>query len=106
MDIVYIVLAIIFMGVMFVGVFVLGVLLMKHVYRDAQQEARYDALSLEYYRMAGVKTIADPRPYVPPRPVTPRRRTMLPGMNALDRLIHEGKRGTIMWRAGDRKKAD
>jgi len=100
-----IILVILILGLMFVGVFVLGALFMKNAYHDAQIEARYDQQRLEYYRLAGVRRPTDPRPYVPPRPVTPRRQAILPGMGALDRVMKEGKRGTIMWRAGDRQKA-
>ncbi len=105
MDIFYIVLAILLMGLMDVGIFVLGALFMKSSYHDAQEEARYDQQRLEYYRLAGVRKPTDPRPYVPPRPITPRKRMMLPGMSRLDRMMKEGKRGTIMWRAGDHKNA-
>ena len=105
MDIFYAALGILFVGLMFVCIFALGALFMKSAYRDAQQEARYDQQRLEYYRLAGVQKPTDPRPYVPPRPIIPRRRTMLPGMSKLDRLMKEGKRGTILWRAGDHKNA-
>ena len=101
----YIVLAILLFGAMMVCVFICGALFCKHLIEDAQEQARYDAMRNEYYKLAGVKTIADPRPYVPPMPRTPRKNIMLPGMNKLDRLLHEGTRGTIMWRAGDRKNA-
>lgn len=103
MDVFYFALAIMLVGLMMTGFFVLGMLFMKSAYHDAQEEARHDQLRYEYYRLAGVQKLTDPRPYVPPRPITPRKRTMLPGMSALDRLMREGKRGTIMWRAGDRK---
>lgn len=103
MDVFYFALAIMLVGLMMTGFFVLGMLFMKNAYHDAQEDARHDQLRYEYYRLAGVQKPTDPRPYVPPRPITPRKRTMLPGMSALDRLMHEGKRGTIMWRAGDRK---
>lgn len=93
----------ILLGIIMIGIFILGALFNKHLTEDAQEQARYDAMRNEYYRLAGVKSIADPRPYVPPRPRTPRGRVILPGMSKLDRLMREGKRGTIMWRAGDRK---
>ena len=96
---------ILILGAIMVCFFILGALFSKHLIEDAQEEARYDAMRYEYYRLAGVKTIADPRPYVPPRPKAPRARMMLPGMSQLDRLMHEGKRGTIMWRAGDHNKS-
>ena len=101
----YTALFIIITGMIITGVFVLGMLFMRALYHDAQEEARYDARRYEYYRLAGVQKASDPRPYVPPRPVTPRGRRMLPGMDALARLMKEGKRGTVMWRAGDRKSA-
>ena len=100
------VLSVLLVGVLMVLTFVLGALFSKHLIEDAQEQARYDAMRNEYYRLAGVKTVADPRPYVPPRPKAPRVRTILPGMSQLDRMLHEGKRGTIMWRAGDRKTPD
>lgn len=104
MDILYVVLAVILGGLMMTGIFTLGALFAVNLVNDAQDESRYARLREEYYRLAGYRTTADPKPYVPPRQVvikTPRHR-MLPGMNALDRLMKEGKRGTIMWRAGDR----
>lgn len=102
----YIIVGILLISIIMVCSFVVGALFSKHLIEDAQEQARYDAMRNEYYRLAGVKTIADPRPYVPPRPRTPRARTLLPHMTQLDRLMHEGKRGTIMWRAGDRKKRE
>ena len=102
MEVFYTVLAVLFVGLIMTGLFALGALFMKTFYREAQTEARYDALRYEYYRLSGVKRPTDPRPYVPPRPVTPRKRAFLPGLSALDRLMKEGKRGTVMWRAGDR----
>ena len=104
MEVFYMVLAVILTGFIFVGIFVIGALFMRMQYRDAQEEARYDAMKAEYYRLAGVRTPSDPRPYVPPRPAVPRARGILPGMGKLDRLLKEGKRGTVMWRAGDRQK--
>ena len=105
MDAFYVVVVVFLLGLVFVGVFVLGMLFMRNIVHDEQQEARYDAMRYEYYRMAGVQKPSDPRPYVPPRPVTPRARKILPGMDKIDRLMREGKRGTVMWRAGDRKSA-
>ena len=86
----YIVLAILFTGIMMVCMFILG-----------GDEARQQRTNEEYYRLAGYKQAGDPKPYVPPtvRPKTPRSR-YIPHMNTLDRLLHEGKRGTIMVRAG------
>lgn len=103
MDVFYFALAILIVGLMMTGFFVLGMLFMKNTYHDAQEDARHEQLRQEYYRLAGVQKPSDPRPYVPPRPITPRKRLLLPGMSALDRLMREGKRGTILWRAGDRK---
>ena len=101
----YIVLAILFVGIMMVCVFILGGIYARHLMLDALDEARRQRMSEDYYRLAGSRTPGDPRPYVPPtmRPRTPRART-IPHMNTLDRLLHEGKRGTIMVRAGDRNK--
>lgn len=101
----YIVVLVIMSGIIMVCTFVLGALFSKHLIEDAQEEARYDAMRNEYYRLAGVKTISDPRPYVPPRTKAPRSMFLLPGMTKLERVMREGKRGTIMWRAGDRKNA-
>ena len=101
----YIVLGILLVGIMMVCVFILGGLYSRHLILDALDEARRQRASEEYYRMAGARTADDPKPYIPPtlRPRTPRART-IPHMNTLDRLLHEGKRGTIMVRAGDRNK--
>lgn len=101
----YIVLGVLLIGIMMVCVFILGGLFTRHLILDALDEARRQRMSEEYYRLAGVRTPADPKPYVPPtlRPKTPRAR-MIPHMNTLDRLLHEGKRGTIMVRAGGRNK--
>lgn len=104
MDVFYMVLGILFFGLMMVGVFVLGMLFMSMIFHDEQREARHDLLREEYYKLAGVHKPTDPRPYVPPIPRTPRGKRFLPGMNALERLMREGKRGTVMWRAGDRNK--
>lgn len=101
----YIVLGILLAGLMMVCIFILGGLYTRHLMMDALDEARQQRVSEEYYRLAGVQNSTDPKPYVPPtlRPKTPRAR-MIPGMNALERRLHEGKRGTIMVRAGDRNK--
>ena len=101
----YIILAIVLLGIMMVCVFIIGGIFARHLMLDALAEARRERMTEDYYRLAGVRTATDPRPYVPPtlRPRTPRSR-MLPHMNTLDRLLHEGRRGTIMVRAGDRNK--
>jgi len=101
----YLVLGIMLFGVLMVCVFILGGLFTRHLILDALDEARRQRQTEEYYRLAGVHTQSDPKPYVPPtiRPKAPRSR-YLPHMNTLDRLLHEGKRGTIMVRAGDRNK--
>jgi len=106
MDVFYATLAVLVTGFIILGVFVLGMLFMRRIVHEEQQEARYDAMRYEYYRLAGVQKPSDPRPYVPPRPVTPRAKRMLPGMDKLERIMREGKRGTVMWRAGDRKSAE
>ena len=110
MEVFYTVLAVILAGLMMVGLFILGMLFAIRVLTDAQDDAKYDRLREEYYKLAGFKQLGDPMPYVPPRSVVlPKRKTprnkILPGMNTLDRLMKEGKRGTVMWRAGDRQKA-
>lgn len=108
MSTVYIVLAVILVGLMMVGIFTLGALFAIQIITDAQDDARYSRLKQEYFNLAGYRRQGDPNPYVPPQPVViPKRKTprsrILPGMSQLDRLMHEGKRGTIMWRAGDRQ---
>lgn len=105
MEAVYIVLACILCCVLFLCVFVLGALFCKHMMEDAKAEARYDAVRYEYFRLAGVRTPSDPQPYVPPMVRTPRAGHFLPGMAQLDRMLRSGKRGTVMWRAGDRRNA-
>lgn len=101
----YIILAIILVGILMVCVFILGGLYTRHLIFDALDEARCQRVAEDYYRMAGVQKQGDPKPYIPPtvRPRAPRSR-FIPHMNTLDRLLHEGKRGTIMVRAGDRNK--
>lgn len=103
----YIVLAILFTGVMMVCMFILGGVYTKNVMLDALDEARQQRTNEEYYRLAGYRQAGDPKPYVPPtvRPKAPRAR-YIPHMNALNRLLREGKRGTIMVRAGDRYRKD
>ena len=101
----YMVLAVILIGIMFVCVFILGGIFARHLMQDALDEARRQRQSEEYYRLSGYQYVGDPKPYIPPtlRPKAPRAK-ILPHMNTLDRLLHEGKRGTIMVRAGERKK--
>ena len=101
----YIVFAIVLLGIMNVCVFILGGLFSRHLMMDALDEARQQRMREEYYRLAGYQYVGDPKPYVPPtlRPKAPRSK-MLPHMNTLNRLLHEGKRGTIMVRAGDHRK--
>jgi hypothetical protein len=100
-----IILFVLILGVMMVCVFILGGLFSRRLILDALDEARRERMTEDYYRLAGVRSESDPKPYVPPtiRPRAPRSR-YLPHMNTLDRLLHEGKRGTIMVRAGDRNK--
>ena len=99
----YIVIGVIVSGVLMVLFFILGAMFCRHLVMEAQEQARYDAMRYESYRLAGVQKMADPRPYVPPRPRTPRARGWLPGLTQLDRMMREGKRGTILWRPEDRK---
>ena len=107
MDAFYVVLGIILTGLMMVGLFTLGMIVAVRLMTDAQDDAKYDRLREEYYRLAGFRNMGDPKPYVPPRSVviprskTPRNR-VLPGMSAIDRCMREGKRGTVMWRPSDR----
>ena len=108
MDFFYAVLLILIAGLILVGVFTLGMLLAVRLLTDAQDDARYDRLREEYYRLAGFRNIGDPKPYVPqqsaviPSNKTPRNK-ILPGMSKLDRIMREGKRGTVMWRPEDRQ---
>lgn len=101
----YIVLGIFLFCVMSVCTFILGGLFARHLIMDALDEARCQRHAEEYYRLSGYQQVGDPKPYVPPttRPKAPRAR-LIPCMNKLDRLLHEGKRGTILVRAGDRRK--
>ncbi len=101
----YIVFAVLISGLLLVLFFILGALFCRHIIDEAQEQARYEALRYEYYKLAGVRTPSDPKPYVPPVIRTPRAHAMLPGMGKLDRLLRDGKRGTMMWRAGDRNKS-
>ena len=106
-----IVVAVLVVGLIMVGIFALGMLFAVNLLADAQDKANYDRLREEYYMLANFKNMGDPKPYVPPQSaLIPRRKTprgrwrWLPGMNSLDRLMKDGKRGIIMWRAGDRRR--
>lgn len=101
----YIVLAVILLGIMMVGVFFLGGMYTRHIILDSLDEARRQRVAEDYYRLAGCRKYGDPAPYVPPTPTpkTPGAR-MIPHMGALERRLHEGRRGTIMVRAGDRRR--
>ena len=96
-------LGIILVGLMALVIFLLGAFFMRHIMEQAYEDARYAQKVEECYRLAGYQKPGDPKPYVAPQPRTPRN-TVLPGMGALDRLMKAGKRGTVMWRAGDRPK--
>ena len=100
----YIVFAIVLIGIIMTCVFMLGGFFARHMMMDALDEARRQRTIEEYYHLAGYHQTGDPKPYIPPtlRPRTPRSR-YIPHMSTLDRLLREGKRGTIMVRAGDRK---
>lgn len=106
MDDLYVFLAIAIDCIIALVIFIAGVLFGQRLIRNAIDDARYDRLKEEYYRLAGYRRPGDPKPYVPPKSViiqrkrVPRSR-MLPGMGALDRAMREGKRGTIMWNAGE-----
>jgi len=99
----YMVFAVLLAGIMLVLFFILGALFCRHIMTEAQEQAQHEALKYEFYRMAGVQKITDPKPYVPP--VTPRASGLIPGMGKLERMLRAGKRGTIMVRAGDRNKS-
>ena len=90
----------IFAGLILVGVFVLGMLFMRTIIRDEERIDRYNRMRQEYYTLAGVKNSSDPLPYVPPI----KKRYPLPYIHSLERMLRQGKRGTVMWRAGDRQK--
>ena len=100
-----IVFAMILVVILMVCVFILGGVFARNLILDALDEARRQRHAEDSYRIAGVRTMSDPKPYIPPtiRPKTPRAKT-LPHMNTLDRLLHERKRGTIIVRAGDHRK--
>lgn len=106
----WIVLAILLSSLILCGAFVLGMLFARYMILDAQESAKRDRFAAESYALAGVRRPTDPKPYIPPKayvspiPRTPQR-GILPGMGKLDRLMREGKRGTILWRPSDRKKA-
>lgn len=104
MDAVYVVLAVVLAGLMMVGIFTLGALFAIRIITDAHDESQYDRLREEYYKLAGYRNDGDPKPYFPPRQAAEYTHRMLPGMSALDRMMKNGKRGTIMWRAGDKSK--
>lgn len=104
MEYVYTVLAVLLVGLMMTGIFTLGALFTVRLTSDAREDDRYDRLREEYYRLAGYRQAGDPKPYFPPKPAAEYTRRVLPGMSALDRLMKQGKRGTIMWRPGDLNK--
>ena len=104
MDAFYCTLAILLIAFLFLVVFMIGAWFMRSVMRDAQDEARHQSLQNEYYRLAGVQKSTDPKPYVPPCVRTPRAYGMIPGLGRLERALRNGKRGTIMLRAGDRNR--
>lgn len=99
----YVVFGVLIAGIMLALFFVLGMLFCRHIMTEAQDQAKHEMLKYEFLKLANVQRPTDPMPYVPPR--TPRAGGILPGMSKLDRLLHEGKRGTVMWRAGDRNKS-
>lgn len=100
----YFVLEILSIIVSIILAFILGGICTRRVMLDALDEARRQRQMEEYYRLCGYQKVGDPAPYIPPtiRPKTPRAR-ILPHMNRLDRILHEGKRGTILVTAKDRK---
>lgn len=103
MDVFYFAIGIIITGLVMTGIFTLGALFALRITTDAHDAEQYDKLREEYYRLAGYRNPGDPKPYVPSMADAKyTRRRMLPGMNALDRMIKQGRRGTLLWRAGDR----
>ena len=104
MDVFGFIVGILTIALAMLGSFIAGASYMKSVYRDAQEDARRDAMRYEHYRMAGVQSPASPRPYIPPKPRTPKSRYVLPHIGTMARRLKEGKRTVIMWRAGDRRR--
>ena len=94
----YFVLEILSIIVSIILAFILGGIYTRRVMLDALDEARRQRQMEEYYRLCGYQKVGDPTI----RPKTPRAR-VLPHMNRLDRILHEGKRGTILVTAEDRK---
>lgn len=94
------VLCVIIAGLIFVCVFVSGMLFMRSIIREAEVLKQYDEVRREYYALAGVKSMYDPLPYVPP--IT--QRASLPCLDSLERRLRRGQRGTVMLKAKDRIK--
>ena len=99
----YFAVAVVIFGILFLCAFICGGLYTRHLMLDALDEARRQRQAEEYYRLAGYQKVGDPKPYIPPtlRPKTPKARS-IPHMSTLDRLLHEGKRGTILVRADEK----
>ena len=106
METVYVVLTVLLVGLMMTGIFTLGALFAVRLTSDAHEQNQYDRLREEYYRMAGYRHAGDPKPYFPTRQAAQYTQKVLPGMSALDRLMKQGKRGTIMWRPEDRQQKE
>ena len=87
-------------GLILVGVFISGMLFMRSIICDEAMREQYNDIRREYYSLAGVKNMSDPLPYVPPI----QRRSTLPCLYSLERRLRQGRRGTVMWKAGDRMK--
>lgn len=94
------VLCVIIAGLIFVCVFVSGMLFMKSIIREAEMLKQYDEVRRKYYDLAGVKSMYDPLPYVPPIIQRP----SLPYLDLLDRRLRRGQRGTVILKARDRMK--
>ena len=104
MDAVSVVIAVLIAGLMMTGIFTLGALFAMHITNDAHEQDDHARMREEYYRLAGYRQASDPKPYFPNRTCAEYTQRVLPGMSALDKLMKQGKRGTVMWRGGDLRK--
>ena len=103
MNVFYVVLAVLLTGLMMTGLFTLGALFALRITSDAHEQDEHDRMREEYYKLAGYKRSGDPKPYFPNRTCAEYTRRILPGMSALDKMMKQSKRGTIIWRPEDRQ---
>lgn len=90
--------SVVLIAILLIVAFMTGVWFANRTAKDAREDAEYARLRDEYYRIAGYRCAGDPKPYVPPQSQF---RRVLPGMGDLDKLLKNGQRGTVMWKAGD-----